>query len=61
MALFDEEHKRQMERNGEKLRKNLQASVEKGSDGSLMGNIGLAFSKNLLNSLNTRTVKKVKK
>ena len=58
MALFDEKHKKQMELNGLKLRDNLRKTVEQGSDGSLMGNIGLSFSKNLLHSLETRKVKK---
>lgn len=58
MALFDERHKKQMEENGEKLRRNLQSRIDQGSDGSLFGSIGLQFSKNLLNDLNTRKVKK---
>lgn len=58
MALFDEKHKLQMEENGRKLRENLERSIKKGSDGSLFGEIGLQFSKNLLQSLKTNKVKK---
>ena len=60
VALFDQKHRQQMEENGEKLRQNLQRTVDKGSDGSLMGNLGLSFSKSLLNNLNNVKVKKVK-
>lgn len=58
MALFDEKHKKQMEENGRKLRENLRKTVEAGSDGSAFGNIGLAFSKNLLHSLENTKVRK---
>lgn len=51
MALFDAEHKRQMEANGVRLRQNLRKSIAKGSDGSLFGDLGLRFSQNLLSDL----------
>lgn len=57
MALFDEKHKRQMEENSRKLQENLEKRVKEGSDGSLFGNIGLQFSKNLLHGLKTKKVK----
>lgn len=56
MKLFDEKHKKQMEDNSKKLESNLRKRVAQGSDGSLFGNIGYSFAKNLLHSMETRKV-----
>lgn len=56
MKLFDEKYKKQMEDNSVKLESNLRKRVAQGSDGSLFGNIGHSFAKNLLHSMETRKV-----
>ena len=56
MKLFDEKHKKQMEDNSKKLESNLRKRVAQGSDGSLFGNIGYSFAKNLLHNMETRKV-----
>lgn len=56
MKLFDEKHKKQMEENSKELESNLRKRVAQGSDGSLFGNIGQAFAKNLLHDMETRRV-----
>lgn len=59
MALFDEKHKAQLGQNSEVLRMRLAETVRKGpkSDG-LFDQLSYNFSRNLLNDINTRKVKK---
>lgn len=57
MALFDEKHKAQMEENGRKLRENLEKTVKSGPKGDgVFDTMSFNFSRNLLNSLNSRKV-----
>lgn len=58
--LFDADHRAQMEKNGEKLRENLRATVAKGRQPGLMGGIAFNFASNLLHDLETRKVVKEK-